>query len=167
LDLLISDLILLLLYFDLLISNHSIFSLNDFISFCDLLLLLFGFTLKGGQAIMIIEDRAWVSLFTVNAYQIDFRAVIDEMVSHASVPLERFLAPTIQDTLAYRLLMRQKVLLSTLVLVDGVAEGSASEFPVIQNISDDMVQLIRSVGLCAVRASFFRLAPIFDALTAV
>jgi len=166
LDLLISDLIILLSYFYLLISNHSIFSLNHFISFCDLLLLLFGFILKGGQAIMIIEGRAWVSLFTVSAYQNDFRAVIDEMVSHASMPREKFLTSTIQDTLAFSQLMRQKVLLSALVLVDGVAEGSASEFPVIQDISDDVVQLARSAGVSAARAMLVPFAPIFAALTA-
>ena len=94
-------------------------------------------------------------MFTINAYQIDFRAVIDEMVSHASIPREQFLASTIQDTRASNLIMRQNVLLSTLVFVDSVAGTDiASEFVVIQDISYDMIQLARSVGLSAIRALF-------------
>ena len=70
------------------------------IFFPDLLLLHSGKILKGGYAVVITIVHAFESLFTIIADQIHERAVICEVVSHASVSHKQVLTSAIQDTLA-------------------------------------------------------------------
>ena len=77
------------------LSLLSLLPSNDSVLLRDLLRLPLCQSYKGSLAIVTIEGLAWMYLLTVVADQVDFRAVIDEVRSHASTAHEKVLTRTV------------------------------------------------------------------------